>query len=249
MSTPSYKHSCEWRSQLSGISNLCFAPHKGYCTGMRERHVVQYPFVRMISEGKLTQINGFEGFTKGNMLIFCSYRLPTEHQGTRSLDIVVYSRNGSVSLFECKVRVKKDGESGSAAAKKLSCAACQLSEYAKELIAFGDRSIHDPLPCLSQAHYYARYQFRALSGLLATEFGLKNDRSQRSWARDIVESVASNRVQYGLVFNGPQDGSIAGYEHVDRDILMDATKWGWHNEFGTLHSFMTNHNESGFEEL
>lgn len=249
METPSYKLTPEWEKQLSGIDNLCFAPDNRYKENrMRERHIVQYPFVRMISEGKLTKISGFEDFSKGNILIFCSYRLPSEQQGTKSLDIVVYSSNGSVSLFECKVRVKSDGQSDLAAAKKLSCAACQLSEYPKELIAFGNRSKSSPLSCLSEVHYYVKYQFKPFSDLLTSELGLKKDK-QENWAKRIAESMASKNVKYGLVFNGSPDGCIAGYEHVDSNIIMDATKWGWHNEFGTLHSLMTNHIDSSFREL
>ena len=70
MKTAIYKLSPEWDNQLSGINNLCFLPHKSYITGMRERHIVQFPFVRMISEGKLAKISGFEDFSNNNMLIF-----------------------------------------------------------------------------------------------------------------------------------------------------------------------------------
>lgn len=242
-SIPKYQTCPEYAQHFVGFKNVCFAPYATYIR-KRERVIVQYPFVKLVMDGALSSLPGFETLTERSMAIYCSFetRLPTIK--TRSLDILVFSKSADVFLFECKVRTGATKDS--TALRKLGKGSEQLVEYAAVLKDFGGKLLENPIGLLSRCHYHrytTLHEFPAFNKFISESLQIEDKTEQEEWCEKIANRMATGKVKYGFVFNGPEDGDtgVVGYDHIPKSDIAVSVLQGWDESVGDLNIFMVDY--------
>jgi hypothetical protein len=249
-----YKHSKEME-QFSGLNNVCFLPHKQYLWGMRERHVVHYPFARMIAQGKLAEVEEFSNFTKGSVLVLCNLRPEINGKKNARPDIIALTNDGDIFIVECKIKGKSESD-GLKASIKLSAAAGQLAFYAKQLKEYATKSLKVTSGSMdrlfeiwSDLHnnvYSNIHGFPAVDDLLSACFSMSID-EQKNWVLKIFSALSKGEIQYALAFNGPNDGDTPGYDSISRKMINKNVFSSWDIPLKKLMLFSIDHNNECFE--
>jgi len=244
---------CAEIGQFRGLDNVCFLPHKQYLSGMRERHVVQYPLARQIAEGDLSRIPEFEGFGGKRILVLCNLRPVSDVRP----DILAITTSGDILLIECKVRTVSEGNDGKAV-RKLSRAAGQLAEYhvklqryAQQVLGDAHSAGEDVFRAWAELHervYSSKHGFPDLRNMLDVVFNM-NAREQKELALSVFRSLAKGSMTPVLAFNGPADGRITGYGCMDPRTLTRTALLGWRKGLGSLWFFSVDHSRGAVEVI
>jgi hypothetical protein len=241
MKIPKYKQSLEWQ-QFIELNNVCFLPHKSYINGMRERHVVHYPFARIIGRGDLYKTEIYSDFYKGHILVLCNLRPRVNGRTDVRPDIMALTKTGEILLVECKIRNKSEN-SAEKAISKLADAAKQLAYYANRLKIFALESGDNSWESWKNLYYnvYEKiHEFPSFTDILYNAFSLTEDSDQKKWIKRINNSIIKGNVKYGLAFNEINDHENYGYQEISNESLKRATT-GWNFKLGPLAFLGVNH--------
>ena len=245
---PKYKLSREWQLGCIKTERISFLPHKDLETDERERLIVTYPFANLILQGHFDSHPVLSVFNKQRTMIFCNFK-PAYPRRYPSLDLIAFSHLGDILILESKKRNKSDGK-GNYAVKKLSSAAEQLSNYAKEFVALSSRFRGDVYKSWSNAYYhlYSKiHEFPSLYKTMNLCFSMDQLEQQQKFIETINQSISENKVHYGLAFNESRDHDdklnidVPGYGDIDSNIIIDMAKSGWDLKNGKLMLFAVNH--------